>query len=145
MSKTKQLIERNLPFDQKYIYLSITRGSIENGQAMACANCGQLITNLVTVVNKDTKKQYIIGTECADTLAKAKCLYNNGDASDYQMDIYSYNQAARFVTEVNAGQTMKFTWEGHKIALTNRKGKEMEIWKNDLVKFFPEYLAQVQK
>lgn len=135
---TKQLIERNLKFTDKYIYLGITRGSIESCQFTCCDNCGKLITNMVTVASNTTGKKYTIGTDCAETLVKAKCLYNNGSATDYQMDIYSYNLVARFVTEINAGCSL--TNEGFKCTLINRKGKEMQVFTNDLKKYFPQYL-----
>jgi hypothetical protein len=138
--KVKQLIERALPFDQKYIYMGITRGSIESGQLTSCDNCGKLITNMVQVVNKETKQKFTIGTDCAETLVNAKCLYNNGTATDYQIDIYSYNQVARFVTELNAG--IEMTNEGFQYSLVNRKGKTMKVWANDLRKFFPELLTE---
>jgi hypothetical protein len=137
--KTKQLIERALKFDQRYIYLQLTRGSIESGQVTACENCGKLITNIVTVVNKETKMKYHIGTDCAETLAGAKCLYNNGSATDYQMDIYAYNLCARFVTELNAGAEM--TFNGMQYEVINRKGKKLNCWKHDLQKFFPELIT----
>jgi len=136
--QTKQLIERNLPFNDKYIYLGITRGSIESAQFTCCDNCGKLITNMVTVVSNSTSKKHTIGTDCAETLVKAKCLYNNGSQTDYQIDIYSYNQVARFVTEINAGATINKTdWY---CTLINRKGKEMKVFTNDLKKYFPHYL-----
>ncbi len=135
---TKQLIERKLLFTGKYIYLGITRGSIEGGQFCTCDNCGTLITNMVTVADNSTGKKYTIGTDCAETLAKAKCLYNNGSQTDYQLDIYSYNLCARFVTELNAG--CKLENNGFKCYTTNRKGKTIDVWTNDLKKFFPHYL-----
>lgn len=139
MSQTKQLIERNLPFNQKYVYMGITRGSIESGQLTGCDNCGKLITNMVQVVNKDTRKSYTIGTDCAETLSKAKCLYNNGNATDFYLDIYAYNQIARFVTELNAGCTLVDNGGFH-VSLINRKGKEMNVFKSQLKEYFPQYL-----
>lgn len=136
--KPKQLIERNLPFTDKYIYLGITRGSIESAQFTCCDNCGKLITNMVTVASNTTGKKYTIGTDCAETLVAAKCLYNNGTSTDYQIDIYSYNQVARFVTELNAGCTLSN--EGFYCVLINRKGKEMRVFTNDMKKYFPYYL-----
>jgi hypothetical protein len=61
MSQTKQLIERNLTFDQKYIYLGITRGNLMDGQFCTCDNCGKLITNMVSVVNKESGKNTLLG------------------------------------------------------------------------------------
>lgn len=137
--KVKQLIERELKFSDKYIYLGITRGNIMDGQFCTCDNCGKLITNMVQVASNSTKKKYTIGTDCAETLAQAKCLYNNGTATDYQIDIYSYNLCARFVTELNAG--CELVNDGFRCSLINRKGKTMQIWQNDLMKFFPQYIS----
>lgn len=93
---------------------------------------------MVTVASNTTAKKYTIGTDCAETLVSAKCLYNNGSATDYQMDIYSYNIVARFVTELNAGATLnKNDWH---CTLINRKGKEMRVFTNDMKKYFPQYL-----
>ena len=134
--KAKQLIERNLPFNNKYVYTGITRGSIESGQLTYCDNCGKLITNMVSVYNNTTGVKYTIGTDCSDTLVKANCLVN-GVNMDYHLDIYSYNLAAKFVTELNAGATLiKSDWQ---CTLINRKGKEMRVFTNDLKKYFPQY------
>lgn len=135
--KTKQLIERNLKFDQKYIYLELVRGSIESGQLTCCDNCGKLITNMVKVANKETRQRYTIGTDCAETLAAAKCLYNNGQSTDFYLDIYAYNVCARFVTELKEG--IEYQNNGVFLTLTNRKGKPMQCSPFDLVKYFPEY------
>lgn len=137
--KTKQLIERELPFNQKYIYLSITRGSVESGQLCICDNCGKLITNMVNIVNKETGKRYTIGTDCAETLSQAKCLYNNGQSTDFYTDIYAYNLTARFVTELNAGCSIAEN-NGITCTLINRKGKEITAYCNDLKKYFPAYI-----
>ena len=140
MKTTKQLIERNLKFNQKYIYLDITRGSIESGQVCACDNCSKLITNIVHVVNQESKKHYYIGTDCAETLTKSKCLYNNGSATDFFTDIYSYNKTARFVTELNKGK--EYTTDGFYCFVENDKGKTIDCFYNDLKKFFPETIKQ---
>jgi len=137
--KAKQLIERELKFSDRYIYLDIVRGSIESGQMTYCANCSKLITNMVNIVRSSDKKRLTIGTDCAETLAKANCLYNNGSASDYQVDIYNYNKVARLVTELNAGA--KLQSDGMMVHLTDRKGKNMSVFAHDLKKYFPQYLS----
>lgn len=135
---SKQLIERNLKFDKQYIYLSIARGSIESGQLCTCDNCGKLITNMVTVGVRGTDVKFTIGTDCAETLVKAKCLYNNGSQTDYQIDIYSYNITARFVTELKKGAELLENPMYY--VCTNSKGKQISCHKADLKKFFPEYI-----
>jgi hypothetical protein len=134
----KKLIERNLPFTNKYIYMDITRGSIESNQFCTCDNCGKLITNMVHVIQKDNNKRFTIGTDCAETLAKAKCLYNNGQSTDFWLDIYAYNQAARFITEVKKGAAIDNN--GYFASITTAKGKLLTIPTMQLQKFFPQYL-----
>lgn len=133
----KKLIERKLPFNQIYVYLGITRGSIENCQFTCCDNCGKLITNMVTVANNSTGKKYTIGTDCAETLASAKALRNNVN-TDFRMDIYAYNQTARFVTELNAGA--KLENNGMFCTLISRKDKHLTIPTYQLKEYFPQYL-----
>ncbi len=139
MTKTKQLIERNLTFDKKYVYLSITRGNILDGTCCNCDNCGKLITNMVLVAEKETGKKYTIGTDCAETLSTAKCLYNNGTATDFYVDIAAFNETARFVTELNAGAI--YSGDSFMLFVDNRKGKQITCFRHNLVKFFPEYVT----
>jgi hypothetical protein len=140
MADTKKLIERNLTFNHKYIYLSITRGNIMDAKFCTCDNCGKLITNMVKIHCKDTGKYYAIGTDCAETMAKAGCLFNNGMQTDYRCDLYGYNLAARFVTEIKAGCKIEDT-NLISCILTNRKGKKITAYTADLKKYFPEYVT----
>ena len=135
--KTKQLIERNLSFSNTYEYLGITRGSIESGQLYSCDNCGKLITNMVTLGCRETGKKHTVGVDCTETLIKANSVMN-GYNQDFSIDIYSFNKTSRFITEVNAG--IEFENDGFHCRLTNRKGKEMDIFTMDIQKFFPELL-----
>lgn len=139
MSNSKQLIERNLKFSDKYVYLEIVRGSVESAQFTCCDNCGKLITNMVKIVRKEDGKQFTIGTDCTETLAKAKCLYNNGQATDYYLDLYSYNKCARLVTEIKKGAKIE------KIGLISvgcvtEKGKKLDAYLSDMKKYFPQYV-----
>ena len=136
--KSKQLIERNLKFDQKYIYLGLSRGSIESAQFTYCDNCGKLITNMVTIGNRETLKQHIIGTDCAETLSKAKCLYNNGNQTDFYMDIYAYNKASRFATELRKGK--KYEHTGIYLTVETDKGKKIDCFLINLQEFYPELI-----
>jgi len=141
MTKQKILIERNLKFDNTYVYLETVRGSIESAQFCTCDNCGKLITNMVKVANKDTKKIYYIGTDCAETLASAKCLYNNGSQTDFRIDIYSLNMVTRFVTEINKGKEYKNNsdWQ---LEILKDNGKPIYCFKKDLEKFYPNLIKK---
>ena len=138
MSATKQIIQRNLPLNERYIYLSIVRGSVESAQCTACDNCGKLITNMVKIVRHSDSKHFTIGTDCAETFIKAKSMVNNGMATDYNMDIYGYNKCARLVTELNKG--CELVKEFIYAYTTNLKGKRVEAYLSDMQKYFPQYI-----
>lgn len=136
--KNKKLIERNLKFSCKYVYLGIVKGSILDGQCTACDNCGALIANMVNVVDKETGKRYTIGTDCAETLSQANCLYNNGTQTDYYNDLFTLNEVCRFVSELKNGCELQN--DGFMCSLINRKGKSITIFTHNLEKYFPEYV-----
>jgi len=141
--KQKILIERNLKFDRKYIYLSLTRGNIIDGDVTCCDNCGKIIANMVELKDRDSGKVYTIGTDCADTLVQAKCTYkgyNIHGETDYHLDVYRLNEATRFVAEIKAGCT--YTLDEFGARLTDRRGKVKTIFRSQLEEFYPEYLAQ---
>lgn len=139
-NNSKQLIERNLKFDDRYIYLSLTRGSVIEGQTSICDNCGQLITNMVNIVRKSDSKHFTIGTDCADTLIKAKCFYNNGTDTDYHIDVYGYNRAAKVATELKKGTIPEIITDWL-IRVKNNKDKWVECHLSDMKKYFPELIA----
>lgn len=136
--KAKQLIERNLKFNNQYIYLGITRGSIESAQLTCCDNCGKLITNMVQVADRNSRARFTIGTDCAETLSQAKCLYNNGQQTDFYIDIYAYNKTTRFATELRKGK--KYESNGIFLTVINDKGKQIDCFLGDLQKFYPELI-----
>lgn len=137
MSTSKQLIERELKFNERYQYIEIVRGSIESGQVTCCDNCGKIITNMVKVMRMSDGQRFTIGTDCTETLSKAQCMYN-GVNTDYYMDLYSYNKCARLVTEIKKGCEVvaDFIW----LTVTTAKGKRIEASKSDMEKFFPQFL-----
>ena len=136
--KQKKLIERNLKFSNKYIYLGIVKGNIIDGQCTCCDNCGKLIANMVTVACKEMGKKHPIGTDCADTLSAANCLYNNGNETDYYNDLYVINELTRFVTEVKNG--CQIDNDGFMCHIITRKGKGMTVFTHNLQTYFPQYL-----
>ena len=101
MATDKKLMERNLKFTDRYIYLSTKRGNLIDGDCTFCDNCGKLIANVVNVVRNSDKKHFYIGTDCAETLSKAKVLFNNGQQSDFYVDMYSLGIVNRFVNQYN--------------------------------------------
>jgi len=57
-------IDGKLRIDQKYNYID---SDYQPENATTCDNCNLVITTLVTLEGED-KKQYIVGTDCAEAL-----------------------------------------------------------------------------
>jgi len=139
----KKLIERNLKFTDKYIYLSIKRGNIIDGDCTCCDNCGKIIANIVNVVRNSDKKHFYIGTDCAETLSKAKVLFNNGQATDFYVDMYALSMVNRFVTQYNKTPELVDinTFKAEIIVTELKDGKvktkEYSCYMNDLKTFQP--------
>lgn len=145
MATVKKLIERNLKFTDKYIYLSTKRGNLIDGDCTFCDNCGKLIVNVVNVVRNSDKKYFYIGTDCAETLSKAKVLFNNGQQSDFYVDMYSLGIVNRFVTQYNKTPELCEVTGMMKaeIIITEMKDgkakvKEYSCYLNDLKTFQPD-------
>jgi hypothetical protein len=80
----KQIIQRNLPLnvkyiltDKKYIPLEVSIG------AYCCDNCGKLIANIATVKN-DLGNSYNIGFDCLETILINNSLLSTNDVKEYQ-------------------------------------------------------------
>lgn len=146
----KKLIERNLKFNDKYTYLSIKRGNFIDGDCTFCDNCGKLIANVCNVVRHSDRKNFYIGTDCADTLSKAKCLYNNGSSSDFEVDMYSLGIVNRFVTQYNkTPELVECNGMSAEIIITEMKDgkvktKEYRAWLKDLQQFAPDTYRNIQ-
>lgn len=69
--KTKKVIQRNLPLDGQYKFVSAKYISIIDGGGCSCENCGKLISNMVTIEDAN-KKQFTVGSDCAETLQSLK-------------------------------------------------------------------------
>ena len=144
--KQKTLIERNLSFSHTYVFEGITRGSIESAQFCSCDNCGKLITNMVHLTDTTDGKKYVIGTDCSDTIAEVGKMQERTSAG-YQMGMYSFNKALRFITEFNKGLPVESIWDGMRFIiekpLKSGKTTQVDIYRTDLEKWFPEVLKQI--
>lgn len=147
----KKLIERNLKFTDKYVYMSTKRGSLIDGDGTCCDNCGKLISNICHVVRCSDKKHFYIGTDCAETLSKAKALFNNGQQSDFYVDMYSLSIVNRFVTQFNkTPELVDVDGMSAYIILNEMKAgkvktKEFKAWLNDLQTFAPDTFRRIQQ
>lgn len=146
----KKLIERELKFSDKYIYLSTKRGNLIDGDGTCCDNCGKLIANICNVVRNSDGKHFYIGTDCADTLRRAKVLYNNGNNSDFEVDMYSLGIVNRFVTQYNkTPELVDCNGMSAEIIVTEMKDgkvktKQYKAWLKDLQQYAPDTYQNIQ-
>jgi hypothetical protein len=118
--KQKKIIQRNLPLTDKYKLLSISRSNIfESNGTTICDNCNVQLVNFAEIVNQNGKK-FVVGLDCMKTLTKA--LLN---LSDYQFELYAFNSALRFYSNMKKAQTegtVKFKNGFIEIEFMNKKG-----------------------
>lgn len=105
--KTKNIIQRNLPLDVKYILIDKSYLSIENGGGCSCDNCGKLITNVATIKN-ESNKVYNVGFDCLETFFINNSLLDNKsveDAQHFRKNVTSYvrksNEIKEFIDKNN--------------------------------------------
>lgn len=136
----KKIIERNLPLNTKYQFVSLTRGSIETGQVTSCHNCGQLITNIVTIIN-EKGQEFMIGTDCSETLIKASAI-KMLKYEDYDSAMYSLRVINRFMTQYNKLDS-KITFDQHycSVEFLDSKGKTRKLTEFilSIKRFYPNF------
>lgn len=144
MANTRKVVERNLKFNNTYIYKGMSRGSIESGQCTSCDNCGKLITNMVTVHCPELQRDFTIGTDCAATIAKVERLFRKPgwDAPSYWEDISRLNQCSRFITQFNKGHKPSFP--SFQLSIYDDKGKEHLAYVHAIKEFYPERLKDIE-
>lgn len=69
--KSNRIIERALPLNDNYTFISAKYSPIIDGEACTCDNCGKLISNIATIKN-DAGNTFNIGLDCAETLTTLK-------------------------------------------------------------------------
>jgi len=79
----KQIIERRLPLDTKYILTDKKYIPLIEGCGCTCDNCGQLIANIATVRN-EAGKYYNIGFDCLETFLINNSLLDAAGVQDYE-------------------------------------------------------------
>lgn len=81
---TKQIINRALPLDVKYILTDKKYIPIEQSSgAYCCDNCGKLIANIATIKN-EAGKSFNIGFDCLEKILINNNLLSSGDIAEYQ-------------------------------------------------------------
>lgn len=132
--KEKQLIERALPFAHTFTFRGIHRGRLLDGDTVPCDNCGAILSTWAEVFEHETRNVRRVGTDCADTLAKAGALRDG--ARMYQIDKAAYNGCARFITEVRKGKPWIVV--GMFATIENDNGRPCRVFVEDLRLYFPE-------
>lgn len=79
----KQIIQRALPLDVKYILTDKKYIPLLEGFGLGCDNCGKLIANIATVKN-DNGETFSIGFDCLETLLINNSLLSANDVQVYE-------------------------------------------------------------
>lgn len=136
--KAKKLIERSLPFANTYTFQGIHRGKLLDGDTVPCDNCGAILATWAEIFEHEARRIRRVGTDCADTLAKAGALRDG--ARMYHLDRAAYNGCARFVAEVRKGKPWAVV--GMFATVDNDKGKPVQVFVEDLRLYFPDVANQ---
>ena len=78
----KQIIERRLPLNVKYVCTDKKYISLIDGTGCACDNCGKLIANIATV--KSINGTYNIGFDCLETFLLNNNLLEGFNVEEYE-------------------------------------------------------------
>lgn len=78
----KQLIERRLPLNVKYIVTDKKYIPVLDGGGCTCDNCGKLIANIATV--KSTNGSFNIGFDCLETFLLNNSLLDGFNLEEYE-------------------------------------------------------------
>ena len=124
----KQIIERRLPLNVKYVCTDKKYISLIDGTGCACDNCGKLIANIATV--KSINGTYNIGFDCLETF-----LLNNNLLEDFNLE--DYEKVKKWVTQsIRLLKQIKQTIDNNRAA--NITGLKFERPKYDS-DFYPFY------
>ena len=94
MTNLKQIIQRKLPLDVKYICTDKKYIPLLDGYGCGCDNCGKLISNIATV--KSVNGTYNIGFDCLETFLLNNNLLEGFDISEYELTKKRLGQVLRF-------------------------------------------------
>lgn len=101
-TKSKRVVRRNLPINDKYTLIDSFYSSMENG--CCCDNCNKVIANIAVIKNADNKI-FNVGLDCAETLTNLNGLYTAqmqfAEAKGIRAKINKANKENRIVTFEN--------------------------------------------
>lgn len=96
----KNIIQRNLPLDQKYVIVSMHYSKIIDGGGTICENCGRPIANIAKVKNA-SGNSYYIGFDCMETFLLNNQLLDQGDIERYQVIRKAIPKVLRVIKELD--------------------------------------------
>lgn len=94
----KQITQRKLPLDVRYIVTDKKYIPILEGGGCTCDNCGTLIANIATV--KSTNGSYNIGFDCLETFLLNNSLLDGFSIDDYNKVKSMIPKAIRFSKKI---------------------------------------------
>ncbi len=92
---------KNLPINQKYELINVSRNGIENGIILQCDNCGRAIVNFANIKGFKDGITYTIGLDCLDNILEFNQLFDNGDWFEYDSKKTILKQCIRLFAEID--------------------------------------------
>jgi hypothetical protein len=135
-TKSKRVVRRNLPINDKYTLIDSFYSSMENGNC--CDNCNKIIANIAVIKNADNKI-FNVGLDCAETLTRLDGLFSA------QMQ---FNEAKGIRAKVNKGKKdgMQITFENNCLSdILVKFNDNTRLWlkKEFVKKYLPDYFANI--
>jgi len=124
--KTKKIIQRNLPINEKYILLSVTH----NEDCMCCSNCNKPITNIATIQN-EKKEIMFVGLDCAETLTSIV------QSENFEMTKYQFKKVLKFLSYAKDGIVKNYN--NFNLCAT-KNDKNVECYVYEVKKYAPNFI-----
>lgn len=92
---------KNLPINQKYELINVSRFGIENGIILQCDNCGRSIVNFANIKGLVDGITYTIGLDCLDNILEFNQLFDKGGWFEYDSKKTTLKQCIRLFAEID--------------------------------------------
>ena len=96
----KNVIQRRLPLNTKYVVTDKKYIPLLEGFGTCCDNCGKLIANIATVKN-ETGQSFYVGFDCLETFLINNELVSESDQESYEATKKMIPKILRFSKEID--------------------------------------------
>ena len=118
---------KNLPINQKYELISVSKNGIESANIMQCDNCSRSILNFATIKGCNDKKIYTVGLDCLDNILHFNTLFSPEAIFEYNNKKDILKKCVRLLAEIEKkkDEWIKYkkikTYENLRVLFTENK------------------------